>query len=527
MVKSLRKTIAIVLVLTAFFGFTPTGVYAASDESELYPVEFYWDKAGEDADNGYTAYSVPFGAPLVSPDKPSRYGYDFIGWQDWYSDQLVDIDTQTMDNTLGRKFYAKWKKTLFSVRFYINDELVSEKTVKPGALITAPEVEPIEGYSIKQWYAVPDSVLTVVYYLPFSMVDCDVNCYAVLKPNTYTSEFYVDGKLFTTVENVFGEPFITPRSPSKDGYSFTGWSPKIPKTTPAENLRFDAQFEPQKYIAALLVDGEVYKEIPYTYGQKSISLPPVPEKEGYTGEWESYTLGIGGVTINAVYTPNTYTSEFYVDGKLFTTVENVFGEAFITPRSPSKDGYSFKGWSPKLPETTPAENLRFDAQFEPQKYIATLLVDGEVYKEIPYTYGQKSISLPPVPEKEGYSGKWENYSLGIGGVTINAVYTADPHVYSVSTASMSMYYKSKEALIYKVRADEGADYKVTFKSSNPEVATVDKNGIVYGAQNGTTTITVTVKDSNGNVFKDTCTVQVQYNILQWIIVILLFGWIWY
>ena len=298
------------------------------------------------------------------------------------------------------------EKTLFSVRFYINDELVSEKTVKPGALITAPEVEPIEGYSIKQWYAVPDSVLTVVYYLPFRMVDCDVNCYAVLKPNTYTSEFYVDGKLFTTVENVFGEAFITPRSPSKDGYSFTGWSPKIPETTPAENLRFDAQFEPQKYVAALLVDGEVYKEIPYTYGQKSLSLPPIPEKEGYSGEWESYTLGIGGVTINAVY-------------------------------------------------------------------------------------------------------------------------TADPHVYNVSTASMSMYYKSKEALIYKVRADEGADYKVTFKSSNPEIATVDKNGIVYGAKNGTTTITVTVKDSNGNIFKDTCTVQVQYNILQWIIVILLFGWIWY
>lgn len=406
MVKTIRKTIAIMLVITAFFGFTPTGVYAAADESELYPVEFYWDKAGEDADNGYKAYSVPFGAPLVSPDKPSRYGYDFIGWQDWYSDQLVDIDTQTMDNTLGRKFYAKWKKTLFSVRFYINDELVSEKTVKPGALITAPEVEPIEGYSIKQWYAVPDSVLTVVYYLPFRMVDCDVNCYAVLKPNTYTSEFYVDGKLFTTVENVFGE-------------------------------------------------------------------------------------------------------------------------AFIVPRSPSKDGYSFKGWSPKIPETTPAENLRFDAQFEPQKYIATLLVDGEVYKEIPYTYGQKSISLPPVPEKEGYSGEWESYTLSIGGVTINAVYTADPRVYNVSTASMSMYYKSKEALIYKVRADEGADYKVTFKSSNPEIATVDKNGIVYGAKNGTTRITVTVTDGNGNIFKDTCTVQVQYNILQWIIVILLFGWIWY
>lgn len=44
---------------------------------------------------------------------------------------------------------------------------------------------------------------------------------------------------------------------------------------------------------------------------------------------------------------------------------------------------------------------------------------------------------------------------------------------------------------------------------------------------GTATITCTVTDSNGNTVTDTCNVTVKYNFGQWLIVIILFGWIWY
>ena len=126
-------------------------------------------------------------------------------------------------------------------------------------------------------------------------------------------------------------------------------------------MEFHAVFEPITYVATLLVDGRVYMEIPYVYGQKSIDLPPVPDKPGYTGVWEPYSLVIGGITIRAIYTPN--------------------------------------------------------------KYIATLIVDGSVYMEIPYTYGQKSVALPQVPKKEGYVGMWGPYSLVIGGTKIEAIYS--------------------------------------------------------------------------------------------------------
>ncbi len=342
-----------ILLAVLLTGLTAVPVFAAADEDTTYPEEFYWDKAGEDADNGYKAYAIPFGQPLKIPPDPERSDRSFLGWKDWYTDSFVNLAEETM-NAYGRRFYAVWGD------------------------------------------------LTVMF------------------------RFYVDGNLLTVTENVVGQSPIHPRLPEKPGCTFAGWSPKLPEVTPNEEMSFNAVFKADTYIATLLVDDEVYMEIPYTYGQKSIDLPAVPKKAGYTGAWESYSLVIGGVTIRAIYTPIEpvlRTFRFYVDGALFTTLQNVVGEAFAVPRTPMKDGFNFMGWSPKTPQITPDEDMDFNAVFEPCTYIATLVVDGETYMEIPYTYGQKSIDLPAVPKKHGYSGAWEGYSLVIGGVTIRAIYT--------------------------------------------------------------------------------------------------------
>ena len=78
---------------------------------------------------------------------------------------------------------------------------------------------------------------------------------------------------------------------------------------------------------------------------------------------------------------------------------------------------------------------------------------------------------------------------------------------------------------YSVECSE--NYTVKYESSNPKVATVDQNGNVYGAKKGSADIKVTVTDSAGNTVTDTCNVKVKYSFGQWLIVILLFGWIWY
>ncbi len=403
----MKRILAIFLSVIMLLLAAPVAVLAAEQPAgtdKLYPEEFYWDKAGEDADNGYKAFSVPFGEPLKIPEDPVREGSKFLGWKDWYTDEFVDLKNETMDSTDGRKFYAAWKKSAFTITYYDGNEILRVDTYAAGDPITLPTPPDHEGYSFKNWRW-SMGVLTVIIEQPRRMPEADL-----------------------------------------------------------------------------------------------IAL--------------------------ANYEPNTYVSSFYVDGKLFTEINNVYGQSFIVPRSPEKEGYTFAGWSPKLPQVTPIGDQRFDATFLPNTYTATLLVDGEVYKEIPYTYGQKSIDLPDVPKKAGYTGAWEGYSLVIGGVTINAVYTA-AQVQSVEANDITLYYKQSGKIQPRIKADDGASYTVRYVSSNPDIATVDRSGKVYGAKRGTTQIKITVTDVSGKTVTDYCTVEVKNNFLQWLIVIFLFGWIWY
>ena len=113
------------------------------------------------------------------------------------------------------------------------------------------------------------------------------------------------------------------------------------------------------------------------------------------------------------------------------------------------------------------------------------------------------------------------------GVEARKVEFRSNNVKSVSIGDITLNYKKSTTLNPTIKADEGAEYTVKYESSNPKVASVDKNGKVTALKKGTAKITCTVTDSNGNTVSDTCNVTVKYNFGQWLIIILLFGWIWY
>ena len=95
---------------------------------------------------------------------------------------------------------------------------------------------------------------------------------------------------------------------------------------------------------------------------------------------------------------------------------------------------------------------------------------------------------------------------------------------------IELNYKSSSKFNPIIEVDDGIKYKVEYKSSNTKVATVDNNGNVYGAKKwskGTATITCTVTDDYGNVVTDSCNVTCGFTWWQWIIGILLFGFLWY
>ncbi len=102
---------------------------------------------------------------------------------------------------------------------------------------------------------------------------------------------------------------------------------------------------------------------------------------------------------------------------------------------------------------------------------------------------------------------------------------AKPTELILSMEEINMNFKQVTRLFVNILPEEATySTEVVWESSNTSVATVDEDGTVHAVGIGTATITATSLD--GTV-TDSCQVTVKYSILQWIIVYILFGWIWY
>lgn len=106
-------------------------------------------------------------------------------------------------------------------------------------------------------------------------------------------------------------------------------------------------------------------------------------------------------------------------------------------------------------------------------------------------------------------------------VTDIAKVTEEFKKFTLNETSVSMNYKDSHTV--SVDTNYSAE-ELTWSSSNERVATVDENGNIVATGTGTATITVTSADGQVN---ETCEVTVSYTVVQWIIIIVLFGWIWY
>ena len=140
----------------------------------------------------------------------------------------------------------------------------------------------------------------------------------------FTLLYQVDGADYKSYEVEYGAAITAEDNPNKEGYTFSGWS-EIPETMPAHDVTVTGTFSINKYKLTYMVDGEEYKTCEIEYGA-TITAESEPTKEGYTfSGWSEIpeTMPAHDVTItgsfiqNIVITAKSYSREYGEDNPTF------------------------------------------------------------------------------------------------------------------------------------------------------------------------------------------------------------------
>ena len=192
-------------------------------------------------------------------------------------------------------------------------------------------------------------------------------------------------------------------------------------------ITLTAKWEPLKYSVTLEPNGGVINNnniIQYVYGQGA-TLPSASdmEKEYHTfGGW--YASGDfsgssvtnidatdrGDKTYYAKWNVNQYTITFDTDGG--SNVESItqdYGSTVVKPLDPTKEGYTFTGWEPEIPDTIPSSDLNIKAKWSVNKYTITFDTDGGS-EVLPIIQDYGSLVIAPIsPTKVGHTfNGWDN-----------------------------------------------------------------------------------------------------------------------
>ncbi|MBQ6268279.1 MAG: InlB B-repeat-containing protein [Clostridia bacterium] len=375
-----------------------------------YTVTFDLDGGNIDGNTENPTQTGPAGDPITKPADPTKDGFTFTGW-----DPAVDATIPEG----GKTYVAQWEENApatHTVTYYLadgDDTPYQTDTYAEGETIT-PAADPTsEGFTFDGWVDKDGNAL------PSTMGTDDITVFAKWTPKTYTVTYINEGEVYQTYPDVlFGAEVPKPADPtsSDPAKTFAGWDKSIPATMPAEDLTFTATYitaEPGEYTATYIVDGNTYKAYTVKEGDP-VPVPEAPEKfafrfKGWTpevpdtmpaedlvfeAEWEldptfvAVVVGgtvIGGAAIAGIIGTNTalitgaaivggvlvitlakhtHTVKYLVDGELYRFYIVLEGTKIPVPKDPTKDGATFEGWTPDVPEKMPANDLTFEATWD-------------------------------------------------------------------------------------------------------------------------------------------------------------------
>ena len=239
----------------------------------------------------------------------------------------------------------------------------------------------------------------------------------------HTATFMANDAVYSSATYAEGAEIAAPaENPTKDGYTFAGWSLDgtngitFPQTMGTADVTYTAVFvENAKYKATFLVDGAAYGDVnSYAEGEQIVA-PADPSKTGYTFTgWDPAvgTMGNADMTFNAKFEAKTYNVKF-MNGEVQHDANTVkYDGAYTLPAAPTKDGYTFAGWVDAEGNAMPATHttdgdVTFYAKWVTSAFDAKFYLDAaktNLYDTKSVEFGA-AITAPAAPSKTGYTFK--------------------------------------------------------------------------------------------------------------------------
>ena len=159
--------------------------------------------------------------------------------------------------------------------------------------------------------------------------------------------------------------------------------------------------------------------------------PAIPERDGYRGEWDTYTSPItSNMTIQANYIAIWHTVKFVANGVTVKTITVDVGyvlKAADYPEIPIRVGY-VSSWNQYTGPIT--SNITIQASYVRSDHLVRFIDDGTLVKTMTVGHGYvlKDWDYPELPEVAGYHVSWNKYSEPItADLVVWANYAVAPH----------------------------------------------------------------------------------------------------
>ena len=375
----------------------------------------------------------------------------------------------------GDTVYVKWTINSYTVTFMDGKNVLKTEKVQHGSAATAPEVPEQDGKTFKEWDK------------GFSNVTSDLTINAVYDVDTFTVTFKDGDTVLSTQTVEYGKSATAPTVTPAPGKEHTGWDVAFDHVQ--KDLVVNATFKDIMYTVKFVADGITRYETKVKYGEK-VDAPNAPEVKGKTFErWDGTAEYVTeNVTITAIYKLNPYTITFVLgNGEADVVLTQDYGTAITAP-TPKMSGHTFAGWDKPVPETVPANDVTFTAQWTVNQYTITFVL-GNGKKDVVLTQDYGTAITAPVPEataEQSFDGwdktvpgtmpaenmtitaqwKTRKYTLTFINFDGTTVYTAEVEY----GASIDSHF---ETAVNAVEYDDILDYDGWYDNSDTEKTIID------------------------------------------------------